>query len=72
MLSNVKKKKNMDLSIDTVRERLRNIGYDLYPVPLDKETQDITVTRQFMSAQYGGNPMEMFPKVSKEKLAVHD
>lgn len=61
----------MELNIDTVRERMKSIGYDLYPVPLDKTTQDVTVTREFMSDQYGGSPMGTFPSISEENFALH-
>ncbi|KAF9457402.1 hypothetical protein BDZ94DRAFT_1273316 [Collybia nuda] len=73
MLSNpiVKKKPNIELSIDTVRDRMKSIGYDLYPVPLEKDIQDVTVTRQFMSDVYGGSSMETSPKISEKKLALH-
>lgn len=62
----VKKPKNFGLSQDTVRERLRGIGYDLFPIPLDKATQDVTVTREFLSDQYGGNAQQTFPNLGKQ------
>lgn len=67
----MKKKQNVSLSPDTVRERLKNIGYELYPIELDKSIQDVTVTREFMSKVYGGNSQETLPKISEKKLAVH-
>lgn len=67
----VKKKKNLAFSLDTVRERLRGIGYDLFQITLDKATQDITVTREFLSDQYGGNPQAIFPTISEENFRRH-
>jgi hypothetical protein len=45
------------LSLDTVRARLRahNISYEPYPIDLEKDILDVTVTRAFMSKTYGGS-----------------
>ncbi|KAG5639141.1 hypothetical protein H0H81_006400 [Sphagnurus paluster] len=68
---NVKKKEGRGLSMDTVRDRLLTVGLDLYPIPLDKAIQDVTVTRKFLSAQYGGNTQATFPDIRKELLEEH-
>jgi hypothetical protein len=68
----VKRKEDFVLLGDTVRERLRSIGEDLYPIPLEKARQDFTVTRRFMSTLYGGNTQSTFPTIAKPKLAVHE
>ncbi|KAJ7721341.1 hypothetical protein DFH07DRAFT_932839 [Mycena maculata] len=61
----VKKPKNTPtLCLDTVRARLEPIGYDLYPIDLEKDIRDVTVRRDFMSEHYGGNPQETYPKIS--------
>ncbi|KAJ7100097.1 hypothetical protein B0H15DRAFT_944468 [Mycena belliarum] len=65
----VKKPKDTPtLSLDTIRERLRDIGYDPYPIDLEKEVLDATVTREFMSHTYGGNPQVMYPTIGKKFL----
>jgi hypothetical protein len=69
----VKRKEDFVLLGDTVRERMRSIGGDkkVYPIPLDKATQDFPVTRQFLSSIYGGNTQRTFPEVASDKFAVH-
>ncbi|RDB20275.1 hypothetical protein Hypma_012567 [Hypsizygus marmoreus] len=67
----VKKKEGLTLSEDTVRARIRVIGFDLYPIPLDKAILDFTVKKPFMCHQYGGNLRNTFPKSRAELLAVH-
>jgi hypothetical protein len=67
----LKKLQNIGLSADTVRERMKSIGYDLYDISLDKSTQDMTVTREYMSNQYGRSAHSTFPKISKKNLALH-
>ncbi|KAJ6607883.1 hypothetical protein B0H10DRAFT_536072 [Mycena sp. CBHHK59/15] len=62
----VKKPKDMTLAPDTVRLRLQKIGYDLYPIDLEKHIRDVTVRRDFMSENYGGNTQATFPIISQE------
>ncbi|KAJ7165581.1 hypothetical protein C8R43DRAFT_213788 [Mycena crocata] len=62
----VKKPKNMPtLSLDTIRERLQNIGYEPRPIDLDKAILDVTTRRDFMSKEYGGNPQETYPTIAE-------
>ncbi|KAJ6544249.1 hypothetical protein B0H19DRAFT_298256 [Mycena capillaripes] len=70
-LHNPKVKKPKDtpvLSLDTVRDRLRtnNISLEPYPIDLERDILDVTVTREFMSNEYGGNPQMTFPPISDE------
>ncbi|KAJ7476964.1 hypothetical protein B0H11DRAFT_1305882 [Mycena galericulata] len=61
----VKKPKNTPtLSLDTIRDRLESIGYDPYPIDLKKDILDVTVRRDFMSKEYGGNSQAMCPKIA--------
>lgn len=58
--------------MDTVRERLRStIGFELYPIPLEVDILETTVSRMFMSHLYGGNVQETFPRPRKELLEIH-
>ncbi|RDB20371.1 hypothetical protein Hypma_012570 [Hypsizygus marmoreus] len=68
----VKKKEGRLLSLDTVRERLRGISLDPYPIPLDKSIIDVEITRRFLSHHYGGGEVAMFPQIGKKFLDVHD
>jgi hypothetical protein len=62
----VKKPKDAPtLSLDTVQQRLESIGYEPYPIDLEKDILDVTVTREFMSAKYGGNPQATYPTIGK-------
>ncbi|KAF7331040.1 hypothetical protein MVEN_02444300 [Mycena venus] len=65
----VKKPKNAPvLSLNTVMDRLRAHGIDPepYPIDLDPGIRYVTVTREFMSKHYGGNPQETYPKIAPE------
>ncbi|KIM42723.1 hypothetical protein M413DRAFT_444394 [Hebeloma cylindrosporum] len=65
----IKKKSNRGFSLDTVWARTD--GIPAFEVPLDKETQELTVSRDFMSSTYGGSMQATCPKISKRKLAQH-
>jgi len=67
----VKRKEDFVLDGDTVRARMSGIRKDPYPVPLERAIQHVDVTRLFLSTIYGGSAQETFPRIAKEKLAVH-
>ena len=67
----VKKAEGLTLSLDSIHDRLKGVGYKPYPVELDDETRNKTVTRAFISAQYGGSAFSTFPTISKEHLDRH-
>ncbi|KAF9558415.1 hypothetical protein CPC08DRAFT_667608 [Agrocybe pediades] len=68
----VKKKKDIELTLDTIWNRLIPIGgLKLFDITLPKVNLDVMVTRQFLSSTYGGNPQRMCPKPSKKFLDVH-
>ncbi|KAJ7196878.1 hypothetical protein B0H12DRAFT_1167744 [Mycena haematopus] len=65
----VKKPKDVPvLSLDTVMARLSAHGISLepYPIDLEPEIRDVTVRRDFMSQEYGGNAQRTYPKIRKE------
>ncbi|KAF8905775.1 hypothetical protein CPB84DRAFT_1676233 [Gymnopilus junonius] len=61
----------MDLLADTIRDRLKPIGLDLYDITLDRASQEVWVTREFMSATYGGSMQATCPSIGKKLLARH-
>ncbi|KAJ7618446.1 hypothetical protein FB45DRAFT_1096796 [Roridomyces roridus] len=63
-----KKKDDMTLSLDTIKDRLKRINYHVYDVDLEKTVQETTVTRKFMSQHYGGNTQEMHPVIKKATI----
>ncbi|KAK0191630.1 hypothetical protein F5146DRAFT_929778 [Armillaria mellea] len=65
----VKKAQNIELSLDTVRNRLK--GIEFHEVPLEHDIRDVVVDRLFMSKVYGGNSQETFPRVAKKFLDMH-
>ncbi|KAJ6579559.1 hypothetical protein DFH09DRAFT_1146900 [Mycena vulgaris] len=66
----VKKPKNVPtLSLDTVRARLESIGYEPYPIDLEKDILDVTVRRDFMAEEYGGNAQMTYPKIGDAFVA---
>ncbi|KAF7354653.1 hypothetical protein MSAN_01378900 [Mycena sanguinolenta] len=65
----VKKPKNTPvLSLDTVMARLQADKIDLepYPIDLEPEIRDVTVRRDFMTKEYGGNGQETYPKIAEK------
>ncbi|KAF8075874.1 hypothetical protein FPV67DRAFT_387214 [Lyophyllum atratum] len=73
-LQNPKVKKNEGLmfSYDTIRDRLRPIGFDPYPVELDMETREVMVSRKFLSMNYGGTMQLTFPEIGPKFQALHN
>ncbi|KAK0227035.1 hypothetical protein EDD85DRAFT_890796 [Armillaria nabsnona] len=65
----VKKNRNAEFSLDTIRDRLK--GFKLFEVPLDHDVRDVVVTRLFMSNKYGGSPQDTFPRVAQSFLREH-
>ncbi|KAF8173838.1 hypothetical protein K438DRAFT_131217 [Mycena galopus ATCC 62051] len=65
----VKKAKNAPvLSLDTVIARLsaQNIPFEPYPIDLEPDIRDVTVRRDFMTQEYGGNSQETFPTIAEK------
>lgn len=54
-----------------VQRHINAIGRDPYPIDLDPHIMQVTVSRQFMSAVYGGSAQSLFPKIGKKKLEKH-
>ncbi|KAF8815779.1 hypothetical protein BYT27DRAFT_7230127 [Phlegmacium glaucopus] len=70
----VKKNDNMVLHPDTLRARFQALGptaLDLYPITLDKGSQDLMVSRDFMAAEYGGSMQATCPSIGKRLVAKH-
>jgi len=63
--------KNLEISLDSIHDRLKPYGLDGLPIGLDPEMQQTMVSRQFMSDVYGGNSIVVFPKIGEEKFAIH-
>ena len=49
----------------------RTKGIPAFEVPLDKETQEFTVSKDFMASTYGGSMQATCPTISKRRLAQH-
>jgi len=71
MQPKVKKIANMELSLDTVQDRVRPIGLELFNITLNKADQEAVVSRKFMSNTYGGSSHATFPKIGPGILAKH-
>lgn len=68
----MKTNENLNLNVDTVRERLRNgPGLDLYKISLEKSIRDECVTRLFIASTYGGNPQATAPTIRPKLLKKH-
>lgn len=61
----------MELLPDTVRDRLKHLDLNLYDITLDKASQEVMVTREFMSATYGGSMQAVQPGIAKKFLDIH-
>ncbi|KAG6856369.1 hypothetical protein H0H87_005279, partial [Tephrocybe sp. NHM501043] len=66
------KKRELCFDVDTIRDRLRSIGLDLYPITLDHSVRDVMVTRQFMSTVYGGGQQCCWASVSEKKRILNN
>ena len=70
----MKKPANLILNPDTLRARFQALGpsaLDLYPITLDKGSQDLMVSRYFMSSKYGGSSQATIPNISKRHKEEH-
>lgn len=64
----------MGLSLDSLHSRLKVLGpsaLELYPITLDKGSQDLTVSRDFMATKYGGSMQSTCPSIGKQHLEDH-
>lgn len=64
----------MVLHRDTLRARFQALGpsgLDLYPITLDKGSQDVMVSRDFMAAKYGGSMQATCPDIGKRLKEMH-
>ena len=64
----------MVLHRDTLRARFQALGpsgLDLYPITLDKGSQDLMVSRDFMASKYGGSMQATFPTIGKKLKEKH-
>ena len=63
----------MALLPQTLRDRLKPIGLEIQDqyFTLDQATREVVVTRHFISATYGGNMKETFPRPAPEFLNAH-
>ena len=69
----VKPKLKEDMSLDeaTVRSRIAAVGAEPWPVITDITVTSVSVTRLFMSAEYGGSPVAVFPSIAEARFKVH-
>ncbi|KAJ3513374.1 hypothetical protein NLJ89_g2991 [Agrocybe chaxingu] len=67
----IHKIQDLELDLDTVASRMKEIGFDPYPVDLPVDIKEFTVSREFLSSTYGGNMQQAFPTVSKEFFRRH-
>jgi len=64
----------MVLHPDTLRARFQVLGpsgLDLYPITLDKGSQDFMVSRDFMASKYGGSMQATCPTIGKKLKEKH-
>lgn len=53
----------------TVFRRVEALGIKPYPLTMDDDILNFTVSRDFVTATYGGNTQQTFPPISKKNLA---
>ncbi|KAF8075798.1 hypothetical protein FPV67DRAFT_1710985 [Lyophyllum atratum] len=61
-----------DAGLGSVLQRLDNINVKPFPLQLDDDLLDFTVSRDFVSGMYGGNTMTTFPTIGEGKGAHHN
>lgn len=66
-------KTDLALNPNTIRDRLKPIGLDIQDqyFTIDQATREAMVTRLFMSAEYGGNPVKTFSTPKESFLRRH-
>ncbi|KAA1479105.1 hypothetical protein DENSPDRAFT_886437 [Dentipellis sp. KUC8613] len=64
-------KKKYDEDRLTLQNRIDAVGRDPFPIALEPAIRDAGVSRDFMSAVYGGSPQGTFPTIGPDKLATH-
>ncbi|KAI0079548.1 hypothetical protein K474DRAFT_591135 [Panus rudis PR-1116 ss-1] len=64
-------KKDSQFDFQTVYDRLKLVGTELYPIDLDEDTKYFGVTRKFISRVYGGGMIPTFPNINPELLRMH-
>ncbi|CAA7269167.1 unnamed protein product [Cyclocybe aegerita] len=67
----IHKIQDLELDLDTVASRIKEIGFDPYPVDLPVDIKEFAVSRDFLSSTYGGNMQKAFPTVSKKFFRRH-
>ncbi len=67
------KKSAYSLSKKFLRDRIKPIGLDVqsHYMTIDKISQEATVSRQAMSARYGGNTQSRCPRIGRAALERH-
>ncbi|KAI0081695.1 hypothetical protein K474DRAFT_1131071 [Panus rudis PR-1116 ss-1] len=64
-------KKDSQFDLQTVYDRLKTVGTELFPIDLDEETKYFGVRREFISNLYGGGWVATFPRIDPEKASLH-
>ncbi|KAF9457258.1 hypothetical protein BDZ94DRAFT_256303 [Collybia nuda] len=67
----VKKNYDLGLSLDTVFRRIDDLNIKEFPINLDDELLNETVTRDFLSSTFGGNSQATFPQISAKNVQKH-
>lgn len=55
----------------SVFTRLSKIGLDVFPITIEDEIKQLSVTRALLSKEFGGSAMATFPTIDKEKSLQH-
>ncbi|KAF9779240.1 hypothetical protein BJ322DRAFT_1113588 [Thelephora terrestris] len=62
------KKSLDDVSVFT---RLSKVGLEIFPVTIEGQIQELSVSRRFLSLHFGGSPVGSYPTIGKKKLESH-
>ena len=61
----------MSLDEATVRSRIAAMDAEPWPVTLDPALASVSVTRLFMSVEYGSSAVAAFPSIAAARVKVH-
>ena len=57
-----------DVSVFT---RLSKIGLDIFPITVEDEIKEFSVSRAFLSTKFGGGRVDTYPTIEAEKFRSH-
>lgn len=65
------KKDKKALDDVSVYTRLSRVGLELFPISIEDEIKEVSVSRILLSMKFGGSAVETFPGIKEQRLRKH-